>query len=241
MKRISLTGFVAAMLFALTLTVYAQETSVALIPQDRNKEDWWKNRFVEKVEQMKKGDIDLLLIGDSITHGWEGHKQIWDKFYADRKTLNFGFSGDRTEHVLWRLDNAPMDAIHPKAITIMIGTNNIGHGSSQPKDAADGVLAIVQKLQKLYPDAKIFVLYVFPRDEKPDGRLRAKVNEINAYLPKLLANLNNVVLVDIGYLFLQEDGTLPKSIMPDSLHPNDDGYVVWGNAVEPFLKPIFEK
>jgi lysophospholipase L1-like esterase len=229
------------MLFALALTAYAQEKSAALTPKDRNGEAWWKKRFDEKVEQMKQGDIDLLLIGDSITHGWDNHEKIRDKFYADRKILNFGFSGDRTEHVLWRLENAPMDAIRPKAVTLMIGTNNIGHGSSQPKDAADGILAIVQKLQTLYPNAKIFVLYVFPRDEKPEGNLRAKVNEINSYLPKLLADLNNVVLADIGYLFLKEDGTLPKSIMPDSLHPNDDGYTIWGDAVEPFLKPLFEK
>jgi lysophospholipase L1-like esterase len=223
----------------MTLSAVAQEKSVALTPVPRN-DDWWTKRHAEKVELMKQGNVDLLMVGDSITHGWENQKDVWEKFYTGRNILNYGFSGDRTEHVLWRLQNSPLNAIRPKAITIMIGTNNIGHGSSSPKDTADGIRAIVGLLQKQYPDAKIFVLYVFPRDEKPDGDLRQKVNEINGYLPALLGRLNNVTLIDIGHLFLNDDGVLPKTIMPDFLHPNKDGYLIWGNAVEPILKPIFE-
>ena len=240
MKRLMQLSVLAAICFAMTLAAVAQEKSVALTPVPRNNEGWWQNRHAEKVALMEKGDVDLLMIGDSITHGWEGQKEVWEKFYAGRKILNYGFSGDRTEHVLWRLQNSPLDKINPKAITIMIGTNNIGHGSSTPKDAADGIQAIVELLQKQYPDAKIFVLYVFPRDEKPDGNLRKKVDEINGYLPEMIGKHKNVALVDIGYLFLNDDGVLPKDIMPDFLHPNKEGYIIWGNAVEPFLKPIFD-
>ena len=239
MKRLTQLGILALVCIAMTLAAIAQEQSVALTPVPRN-DDWWQKRHAEKVELMKQGDMDLLMIGDSITHGWEGQKEVWDKFYADRKILNYGFSGDRTEHVLWRLQNSPLDAISPKAITIMIGTNNIGHGSSNPSETAAGIRAIVDLLQKQYPDAKIFVLYVFPRDEKPDGTLRQKVNEINRYLPALLGKLNNVTLLDIGDLFLNDDGVLPKDIMPDFLHPNKDGYMIWGKTLEPILKPIFE-
>ncbi len=240
MKRIMIWGIFAAICLAMTLSTVAQEKSVALTPVPRDTEEWWTKRHAEKSELMKQGNVDLLMIGDSITHGWEGHKDVWDKFYAGRNILNYGFSGDRTEHVLWRLQHSPLDAIKPKAITIMIGTNNIGHGSSTPKDAADGIRAIVDLLQKQYPEAKIFVLYVFPRDEQPDGELRKKVNEINGYLPEWVGQRKNVVLVDIGYLFLNDDGVLPKDIMPDFLHPNKEGYTIWGNAVEPILKPIFD-
>jgi len=239
MKRLTQWGVFTAVCFALTLAAAAQEKSVALTPVPRN-DDWWQKRHTEKVELMKQGNIDLLMIGDSITHGWENQNEVWEKLYAGRNILNYGFSGDRTEHVLWRLQNSPLDAISPKAITMMIGTNNIGHGSSTPKDTADGICAIVDLLKKQYPDAKIFVLYVFPRDETPDGDLRQKVNEINGYLPALLGKLNNVTLVDIGDLFLSDDGVLPKAIMPDFLHPNKEGYLIWGNAVEPILKPLFE-
>jgi len=238
--------FLSGMMF---LTVAAQEKSVALTP-DVQPADWWQKRHEEKVALMKKGDVELLMIGDSITHGWEGAgKEVWDKYYANRKILNDGFSGDRTEHVLWRLQHSPLDAIHPKAITIMIGTNNIGHGSSSPKETAEGIRAIVDLLQKQYPDAKIFVLYVFPRNDTPlrdsmrndNPDLGAKVREINSYLPEMVGKLKNVTLVDIGYLFLDENGTLPKSIMPDLLHPNAEGYEIWAKAVEPILKPIFDK
>ena len=238
MKRLTQWGLFVAICFAMTLTAFAQEKSVALTPVPRE-DDWWQKRHAEKVELMKKGDVDLLMIGDSITHGWEGQQEAWDAFYAERRILNYGFSGDRTEHVLWRLQHSPLDAIKPKAITIMIGTNNIGHGSSTPKDAADGIHAIFDLLMERYPDAKIIVLYVFPRDENPDGPLRQKVNEVNNYLPALAGRHKNVILVDIGYLFLNEDGVLPKDIMPDFLHPNRDGYMIWGQAVEPILRPFF--
>ncbi|MCL2120184.1 MAG: GDSL-type esterase/lipase family protein [Planctomycetaceae bacterium] len=137
------------------------------------------------------------------------------------------------------MQHSPLDAINPKAVTIMIGTNNIGHGSSTPQDTADGIRAIVDLLQEQYPDAKIFVLYVFPRDEQPDGELRQKVVEINSRLPELVGKLKNVTLIDFGHLFLNDDGVLPKDIMPDFLHPNKEGYLIWAKAVEPILKPIF--
>jgi len=223
------------------LPAIAQEKkSVALTPQPVDVE-WWTKRHAEKCELMKQGNIDLIMIGDSITHGWENHKEVWNKYYAGRKILNLGFSGDRTEHVLWRLQNSPLDAISPKAATIMIGTNNIGHGSSTPKDAADGIRAIVDLLQEKYPDIRIFVLYVFPRDNKSNGNHRVKVDEINSRLPGLLGDLKNVTLIDITAKFLDKDGELPAYIMPDFLHPNTYGYLLWGEAVEPFLKPIFDK
>jgi len=242
MKRLMQWGMLAMMCFAMTLGAVAQEKSVALTPVPRpdERDDWWMKRHAEKVALMEQGNVDLLMIGDSITHGWEHQKEVWEQFYAGRKVLNYGFSGDRTEHVLWRLQNSPLDKISPKAITIMIGTNNIGHGSSSPKDAADGIQAIVELLQKQYSDARIFVLYVFPRDEQPDGNFRKQVNEINGYLPGMIGKHKNVALVDIGYLFLNDDGVLPKTIMGDSLHPNKDGYITWASAVEPIFKPIFD-
>ncbi|MDR2757592.1 MAG: GDSL-type esterase/lipase family protein [Planctomycetaceae bacterium] len=116
------------------------------------------------------------MIGDSITHGWDNKgKTVWDSYYGHRKPINLGFSGDRTEHVLWRLEHLPLDKISPKAAVLMIGTNNIGHNSSSPKDAADGIKAIVEKLEKQYPALKIIVLNVFPRDNKSEDNNRKKL------------------------------------------------------------------
>lgn len=232
--------FLVAVICSMTaFSALAQGTSTALDPQPRS-DEWWTQRHAEKCELMKQGDVDLLMIGDSITHGWENQKPVWDKFYAGRKILNLGFSGDRTEHVLWRLQNSPLDAIKPKAATIMIGTNNMGAKTCTPKEAAVGIRAIVDLLQNQYPDIKVFVLYVFPRDNQSDGTLRLQTEQINADLPGLLGGYKNVTLIDINHKFLDANGVLEPYIMPDFLHPNTYGYVLWGEAVEPFLKPIFD-
>ncbi|MDR2706348.1 MAG: GDSL-type esterase/lipase family protein [Planctomycetaceae bacterium] len=217
-------------------SLYAQ--SVALTPVDR-KDDWWVKRHADNVARMEKGDINLLMIGDSITHGWDGKgKTVWESYYGHRKPINLGFSGDRTEHVLWRLEHLPLDKISPKTAVLMIGTNNIGHNSSSPKDAADGIKAIVEKLEKQYPALKIIVLNVFPRGNKVDDGNRKKVDEINSYLPELLKDKPNVTLLDINNIFLDAEKNLPKEIMPDFLHPNTYGYELWAKAVEPTLTAL---
>jgi beta-glucosidase len=184
--------------------------------------------------------IDLLMIGDSITHGWEGGgKAVWAKYYGHRKAVNLGISGDRTEHVLWRLDNLPLNKIHPKAAVLMIGTNNIGHkGGTAPKDAADGIKAIVQKLEKTYPDIKILVLYVFPRGNQSDDGARKKVIEIHSYLAELLKDEKNVTLLNINKVFLDENDVLQPTVMKDFLHPGADGYQLWAEAIEPALAKL---
>ncbi|MGL4942103.1 MAG: platelet-activating factor acetylhydrolase IB subunit [Thermoguttaceae bacterium] len=215
--------------------------SVATKPAPRDGEKWWGERHAQQVENTAKGGAELLMIGDSITQGWEGAgKAVWEKYYAPRKALNLGISGDRTEHVLWRLDNLPLDKINPKAAIIMIGTNNIGHGSSSPAEAAEGIKAIVDKLHKAFPKMHIVVLKVFPRDEKPDGAMRAKVNEINELFPKLLTKTKkeHVTIIDISDKFLTSDGVLTKEVMPDALHPNTHGYEIWAEAIEPVVKKV---
>lgn len=215
--------------------------SPALTPVDRKTESW-KKRFALMVENLKKGDAELLLVGDSITHGWDnpGAKEAKVKYLDEWKWVNFGISGDRTQHVLWRIANAPMNAIKPKACMVMIGTNNIGQQQDveSPKDAADGVKAIVVELQKHYPDMKILVLHVFPRGATKDDPKRMKVDEINSYLPELLKGMKNVELLNINDKFLDADGNLSKDIMPDLLHPNAKGYEIWGATVNPVLKKM---
>jgi beta-glucosidase len=215
---------------------------VATKPEPRPELNWWMPRHKEKTEKMKQQEVDLLMIGDSITHGWEGRgKDIWNARYSGRNPLNLGFSGDRTEHVLWRLQNAPLDAISPEVAVLMIGTNNVGHGSSTPRQAADGILAIVKLLRAQYPEMEVLVLHVFPRGATPNDPLRKKVKEINGYLPEMLDEIEKVTLLNINETFLKEDGTLPKSIMPDLLHPNEKGYALWGEAMEPTLRRLLDE
>lgn len=194
---------------------------------------WWMPRHEEKLAEKEKAEsIDLVWIGDSITHGWEGAgKAMWDTHFAPRHALNLGFSGDRTENVLWRLQNGAVDGIAPKAVVIMIGTNNTGHRQDPADQTAAGVEAIVKELRTRLPEAKILVLAIFPRGETKEDGMRMLNEEINAKIAEL-ADGEHVHFLDINAEFLDDNGNLPKDIMPDLLHPNEKGYEIWANAVE---------
>lgn len=205
----------------------------ATVPRPKLDQQWWKNRHREKVNLANKGDYDLLFIGDSITHGWENNgKAVFEKFYSHRKTLNLGFSGDRTEHVLWRLLNGELsEKLQPKLATIMIGTNNTGQVHQESDETASGIKAIVDLLQDRRPEMKILLLGVFPRSINPNDSQRIRNQEVNKKI-KGLADSKNIHFLDISDKFLNKDGKLPKSIMPDALHPNSKGYEIWANSIE---------
>jgi beta-glucosidase len=199
---------------------------------------WWKKRHEQKLADAKGKECDLLFIGDSITHGWEGAgKNVWAKYYAGRKPFNIGFSGDRTQHVLWRLDNGEMADFKPKVAVIMIGTNNTGHTMQKAQETADGIKAIIGRIQKLSPKTKILLLGIFPRGEKSDHKMRVLNNEINTLI-KGYADGKSVHYLDISSAFLTKDGVLTKEVMPDRLHPREPGYKIWAEAMEPSLKKL---
>ncbi len=224
---------VFSILFALFLSAsLVRGENAALTPLDRD-----CDRFQDQCAQMEKGDVDLLWVGDSITHFWEYASYVYDEFYGNRKTLNFGISGDQTGHVIWRLQHAPLDKIHPKMAVVMIGTNNLGSGSSTPAETVEGIQKVVDILKENYPEMKILLLEIFPRDHKPTGKLRQKVDETNEGIRKVYADgkVENVQLLSLNDLFLTRDGILPVEIMPDFLHPSERGYEIWANAIEPMV------
>ena len=196
-------------------------------------------RFQEKRAQMEKGVCDMLWVGDSITDFLEtgSGAEVYKKYYERRNPIDLGISGIRTGHVLWQLENAPLDKIHPKMAVVMIGTNNIGHDHSTPAQTVEGIRKIVGKLKASFPEMKILLLEVFPRQANPDEKYRLEVNEINGGLRALYAGdkVENVWLRGIGDLFLNADGTLRADLMPDCLHPSKEGYEVWASAIEPYV------
>ena len=219
--------------------VQAADTSGnATTPADRLSQASWKARHEAKLAEEAKGGYDLVFLGDSITQGWEGSgKSVWAKYYAHRKVLNIGYSGDRTEHALWRLDNGEIAGLSPKLVVIMLGTNNTGHRKDPPEQTAAGMKMILERIKAKMPGAKVLLLAVFPRQEKPDGDLR-KINDgINA-IYKTLADGDRVTFMDINGKMLESDGTLSREIMPDLLHPKEKGYAIWAAAIEPFIAKI---
>ena len=211
------------------------EKSPAVTPQPRIVE-WWFARHAQKIAEMSKGDIDLLMVGDSITNNFDSiGAAVWKKSFEPRKAINLGFGGDRTNHALWRLDHLPKLKEAPKAAVVLIGTNNICWGSDKPKEAAIGVQAIARKLGEFYPEMKILVLGVFPRRRKLDHPHRKQIIELNSYLPALLKDLKNVKFLDIGPKFLDKEGFLSKEMMPDTTHPSEKGHEIWAAAIGPEL------
>jgi beta-glucosidase len=193
----------------------------------------------DKEEALKKGEVQLVFLGDSITDGWRNGKQHegFLKAFGKYNPYNTGISGDQTQHLLYRIDHGELDGIHPKVVEIMIGTNNLGNGQS-PKDTIEGIKAVVEDVEKKLPEAKVLLLAVFPRGEKATDGFRPKIKEVNEALAKLPESDKHVKFLDINEKFLESDGTLPKSIMPDSLHPNLKGYEIWAEAIGPAVEEL---
>jgi lysophospholipase L1-like esterase len=227
MKRTLFTATLAIAWAIVAHDVYSKSnTATTAAPRDPN----WVKRHDGFVETAKKGNVDLLFLGDSITDGWRGGgKEVWAKTFAPLKAANFGIGGDRTQHVLWRLQNGELDGIKPKLAVLMIGTNNLGSNSDD--EIVDGIKAIVEELHKRTPDTKLLLLGIFPRGMKADDPARARIKHINSIIAKLDDGGKTIKFLDIGDKFLEADGTLPKSIMPDALHPNAKGYEIWADAI----------
>lgn len=206
--------------------------SVTPVPRGGN----WSQRHELINSRAVPGEVDVIFLGDSITQGWEKEgKKAWEEHFLRFRPMNAGISGDRTEHVLWRLENGNIEGISPKVAVIMIGTNNAKISTS--KQIADGITAIVSKLRKELPDTKILVLGIFPRGADPTDPLR-KINEGANAIVKDLHDGTHVYYLDIGDRFLTSDGVLEKKIMPDLLHLSPAGYEIWAESITPKLEEL---
>lgn len=186
----------------------------------------------------KKGGVEVVFLGDSITQGW-GNNKTWKKHFEPLKAANFGISGDQTGHVLWRItEGGELDTITPKVAVLMIGTNNSGRDSAE--QIAEGITLIVKTIQKKTPTTKVLLLGVFPRGEKAGTPIRAKLAEINKTIAKLDDEGKTVKYLDIGDRFLDKEGNLSKEIMPDFLHLSGRGYEIWGEAITPTLQEMLK-
>jgi lysophospholipase L1-like esterase len=212
--------------------------NTAIIPVPRT-DHYATNRQALVLKRAKDapGDYDIEFIGDSITQGWEGAgKNVWEEFYGKRKVINFGVSGDRTQHVLWRFENGQLDGIKAKVAVVMIGTNNSNNQDNTEAEILEGVTAIVRQIRERQPDTKILLLGIFPRG-KTFSPQRGKILQVNEALARL-DDGSHVFYLDLGPLFIENDGSISKSIMPDALHPNKAGYQIWAGATEPKLKQL---
>ena len=208
--------------------------------------DWWARH--KEVLKVKEGlDPEIVLIGDSITHFWDGEPagpvkngpKAWEDVFGKRKVLNLGFGWDRTQNVLWRLDNGEFDGLKPKYVVLNIGTNNFSGTrnarANTPDEVAEGIKAICDRIRAKSPETRIVLMGVFPRGASPKDGFRPKIAALNERLAAL-AKEKGLTFLDLGAKMLEPDGTLPRDIMKDSVHPTEKGYAIWAAALKDVLK-----
>ncbi len=233
------TGLLAVLAVA-ALQAEDKKPSHSAVKAEEHKGKGPEARHQRFLERAKKGGVEVLFLGDSITQGWEGNgKDVWKKYFEPLKAANFGIGGDRTQHVLWRItEGKELEGIAPKASVLMIGTNNMSNNSVE--EIADGVQAIVAELRRQKPDMKVLLLGIFPRAAKADDKARGKIKDVNGRLAKL-DDGKHVKYLDIGDKFLESDGSLSKNIMYDYLHLTPKGYQIWADAMGPTLEGMLKK
>jgi lysophospholipase L1-like esterase len=197
-------------------------------------------RHDDFVEIAKRGNIDLLLHGDSITDWWvqgDENQAMFEKYFGNIRTANFAIAGDTTQGVLWGLRNGEGQGFQPKAVMLMIGTNNTGPHTGP--EIAEGIGAIVLELRRNFPNTKILLLAIFPRSV-PGDPVRDKIAEINGIISRL-DDQQHVFYMDIGAKFLDASGNfLPNAFRTDNLHPAAFGYDIWGQAVQAKLAELLK-
>lgn len=224
----------------------ASKPPVSMVPAART-DQWAVAREAELLRRAREADpCDVLFVGDSITQAWEGPgAKTWKARIAPLGALNLGNSGDRTEHVLWRLQEAPLTRLGAKHVVLLIGTNNLGHGTSNAAETLAGVTKVAETLAAQCPDATIHILEIFPRGERINP-MRGDICQINQALRAMVAKEDaaakktgrapRFTVQPLGDSFMRPDGTLSKTMMPDFLHLTPDAYEMWADAIVPVVK-----
>ena len=227
----------------------ASNPNPAADPQPRDAA--WIESHQKRDSRLQQEKADVLLIGDSITHGWSRHPEFLQNIFGDLRVYNLGHPADKTENILWRLRNHSLEKTNPRLAVILAGTNNSNDEEYTPEQIAGGVKALVAEVRRRLPDAKVLVLGIFPRGSKEQrqeiksGRTAAERNpqwdkiELTNEKITTLADGEHVVYLNINSSFLNNEGALPVDVMPDFLHPSDKGYEIWADAMRPTLDKIF--
>ena len=192
---------------------------------------WWLTRHAQKLKETQQGGVQLAFLGDSITQGWEtAGKAAWERHFSGKRAVNYGFGGDSTQHVLWRLEHGEFDGLSPDRIILLIGTNNVRHGDFTAEEITAGIAEIVRVLGEKCPRSRVLLLGLLPRGAQPTDALRLKCEAVNALLPAL-ADGTRVEYLNVNSVLLESNGQLSEKIAPDFLHLSAEGYERLGKVI----------
>lgn len=199
-------------------------------------DSWLKiHEGLVKTVQANPGPVDVLLVGDSITIQWGAS---WAKQFPDRKAVNIGIGGDKTQNVLWRLDHGGVDGLQPKTIVLMIGNNNMFFTpETGVAAAAKGVETCARNLREKFPDAELIVAKILPC-HAPKSRFYEDILLTNAEIEKLNLGADpKIRVLDLTADFLNADGTIKKALYtPDNIHLSPEGYAAYAARLKPLLE-----
>ncbi len=198
------------------------------------------------IKKKGQGRIEVYFLGDSITRRWgaaeETYQELlanWNRNFFGWNAANFGWGGDKTQNVLWRLDQGELDSVNPRIIVLMVGTNNVGRvtpiGTDQARvdDITRGVKAIIDRCRQKAPGATLILMGILPRND--NIAVMPTIDRINANLARL-ANGSTIRYLDINDQLADANGRLFAGMTdPDQLHLTAKAYQVWADA----LKPLF--
>ncbi len=248
--NISRRGLLAAPLLLAAANAPSQRLPLAAVPIARLDTPWWRERHAEKLAELKRGRVDLVFLGDSITQDWEkagpapwgDYRPGWKQFYGDRNAINLGFSGDATSHLLWRIRNGEIDGIAPKLTVILIGANNLGRVHWPADENVVGIETVVAEVRRRLPNSKILLLGVLP-SERSEWATQTTL-AINRALAARYGNaaVPSVTWLDVGGVFMR-NGTLDRTLFTDPLlqppqaplHPSVQGQERMAAAMEPTI------
>ncbi|HMI01084.1 MAG TPA: GDSL-type esterase/lipase family protein [Pedobacter sp.] len=208
-------------------------------------EGYSRKRHDEKLALVSQKKFDLIMLGNSITNNFEKqeYQQIWKQFFEPRNALNLGFSGYRTENLLWNIENGELEKQSPKVLVLEIGTNNVDEKNYPTRHTAiqlaEGMEAIVKLLRKKLPSTKIIILRCFPGAYGgPNPTSHRAILERASDIATRLADNKDIFYCDVNHVFLNFDGSINKEFMPDYLHPSPAGAKLWAQAMEPLLSSL---
>ena len=223
------------------------------VPCEKIEEDGydWYDRHRRKLEEVKTKRADIVFIGDSITHFWNNEDgagnglDVWEEFYGKRTVLNLGYGFDRTQNMLWRIQNGELENQDPEMIVVNAGTNQFSITKNYNGDSSEiafqGVKLLIETLQKYCPRALIIVMAVFPR--LPEETTQKSIDGLNALLAEYVAKQQEqncrIKFLDITKQMRHPDGTFnPDLYMDLRCHPNNAGYRIWAEALEEEIRKV---
>ncbi len=198
--------------------------------------DWFKKLWLQRrlmwAKQVEQDQNAVVFLGDSITQGWG---ELLKKHFPGLKAANRGISGDTTRGVLIRLKEDVL-ALRPKAVVLLIGTNDLEEGAD-PETIAANMKLILAELKQHNPQMPILLCQVFPSSatkKRPADKIR-RINELYAAAVK---GDKQVTLLDTYTLFANAQGDAKPEEFPDLLHPNAAGYAKWAEVLKAELSRL---